>query len=224
MRFENTAVYGMKEALRGMRNPKASWDRTDSILHTDSDGNQKVTIGKNDLDLATRLIRAGGEHRKFMRQIMVTVDITAPIYWWKEFDTYKVGTTANSTSTMHKLSSTPIKLDCFEIDDYNPDLVLFCSLDGIQPDITMADKVKEIILVMEQLRVLYNNTKDDRYWKELIRWLPESWQQTRTVTMSYENLYAIAKQRKGHKLTEWRTSFIDWIHTLDNADLLIFCG
>ena len=117
MKFENTEVYGFKRALKGMRNPLESWHKNDTV-----EENGKVVIGENDLDLAQRLIKSGSEHRKFMRQIFVSVDITGPLYWWKEFDTYKVGTTANSTSTMHKLASTPITAECFEIDDYNSDL------------------------------------------------------------------------------------------------------
>ena len=110
MKFENTEVYGFKRALKGMRNPLESWHKNDTV-----EENGKVIIGENDLDLAQRLIKSGSEHRKFMRQIFVSVDITGPLYWWKEFDTYKVGTTANSTSTMHKLASTPITAECFEI-------------------------------------------------------------------------------------------------------------
>ena len=117
MKFENTEVYGFKRALKGMRNPLESWRKNDTV-----EENGKVVIGENDLDLAQRLIKSGSEHRKFMRQIFVSVDITGPLYWWKEFDTYKVGTTANSTSTMHKLASTPITAECFEIDDYNSEL------------------------------------------------------------------------------------------------------
>ena len=121
MKFENTEVWGFTHALRGMRNPKESWGKSDSGYKnrgSQRDPDIDWVIGENDLQLAQSLIRAGSEHRKFMRQIFVSVDITAPLYWWKEFDTYKVGTVANSTSTMHKLASTPITLDCFEMDDY----------------------------------------------------------------------------------------------------------
>lgn len=165
-------------------------------------------IGPNDMELAQRLIKAGGEHRKFLRQIFITVDITAPLYWWKEFDTYKIGTTANSTSTMHKLSSTPITLDCFEIDDY-----IETRLGNINAN--------TIIQYCEDLRLKYLETKDIRYWKELIRWLPESWLQTRTITMNYENIFNICRQRKGHKLTEWK-QFIDWVKTLPYNQEFIF--
>ena len=142
------------------------------------------------------------------------VDITAPLYWWKEFDTYKVGTVANSTSTMHKLASTPITIDCFETDDYENDLQL------IDPEI-ISVRVDSFLSDLEQLRQLYNQTKDKRYWKELVRWLPNGWLQTRTVTMNYENLRSICAQRENHKLTEWH-KFVDWAHTLPYANELIF--
>lgn len=192
-------------------------------------------LGPNDLELAQKLIIAGSEHYKFMRQIFVSVDITAPLYWWKEFDTYKVGTTANSTSTMHKLVSTPITLDCFEIDDYESNLIF---LEGIDNNgdychdyqVAIKDIVETegcntyneptIIQFLEELRLKYIETKDKRYWKELIRWLPESWLQTRTVTMTYANLRNIYFQRRYHKLTEWH-SFCDWIKSLPYAKELI---
>ena len=211
MKFENTEVYGFKRAMHGMRNPLESWAKNDTV-----EENGKIIIGENDLALAKRLIKAGNEHRKFMRQIFVSVDITGPLYWWKEFDTYKVGTVANSTSTMHKLASTPITLDCFEIDDYDKTLDYESGeLDGI---------IKKHIEFLEEMRVKYLETKDKRYWKELIRWLPSSWQQTRTVTMSYENLLAMCSpgQRRFHKLTEWSVAFIDWARSLPYAQDLIF--
>lgn len=146
----------------------------------------------------------------------MSVDITGPLYWWKEFDTYKVGTTANSTSTMHKLASTPITAECFEIDDYNADL----DYDGTK----LGDVIDKHIEFLESMRVKYLETKDKAYWKELIRWLPSAWQQTRTVTMTYENLLAMCSkgQRRFHKLTEWSKSFIDWARTLPYAQELIF--
>ncbi len=161
-------------------------------------------IGPADMELAQRLVRSGPEHRKFLRQIMVSVDITAPLYWWKEFDTYKVGTTANSTSTMHKLASTPITIDCFETDDMIENNLL-----------------EDFVPLLEKVRTLYNTTKDKKYWKELVRALPESWLQTRTVTMNYENILSICNQRCGHKLTEWQ-AFITWAKELPYAKSLIF--
>ena len=221
MKFENTQVFNFEGAFRGMRNPKESWSKSDSEwIPTDEfqDGYRvmKYHIGENDLKLAQTLIKAGSEHRKFMRQIFVSVDITAPLYWWKEFDTYKVGTVSNSTSTMHKLADTPITKECFEMDDYSTDEILA----GENID----DIWESILTACEGLRQMFNETKDKRYWKELIRLLPESWLQKRTVTMDYENLLAMCSkgQRRFHKLTEWSESFINWARTLPYAQELIF--
>ncbi len=235
MKFENTQVFNFEGAFRGMRNPKESWDKSDSEwIPTDEfqDGYRvmKYHIGENDLALAQFLIKAGSEHRKFMRQIFVSVDITAPLYWWKEFDTYKVGTVANSTSTMHKLASTPITMDCFEMDDFENvcynEFETGVEFEGLKElaRYEVFNYWNEIIDVLERLRMLYLETKDKRYWKELIRLLPESWLQTRTVTMDYENLLAICSkgQRRFHKLTEWSTAFIDWARTLPYVQELIF--
>jgi hypothetical protein len=166
------------------------------------------------------LIKAGSEHRKFMRQIFVSVDITAPLYWWKEFDTYKVGTVANSTSTMHKLATTPITKECFEMNDYFD--VRFEEDDDAYG--ILNEQWDRTIYTCELLRQKYIETKDVRYWKELIRLLPESWLQKRTVTINYENLLAMCSkgQRRFHKLTEWREQFIKWAHTLPYADELLF--
>ena len=210
LRFENVEVVGLEPAIRGMRNPMNSWDKSDSEFNGDCeqcDNDQcnecynGVIIGDNDMTLAKKLINAGSEHRKFLRQIMVSVDITAPLYFYKEFDTYKVGTVANSTSTMHKLANTPITIDCFETDD----------LESLSSN--MDNAIDKLIDWLERLRVGYVSTQDKRYWKELIRWLPESWLQTRTITMSYENILHMYKQRTSHKLTEWH-QFCDWCETL----------
>ena len=237
MKFENIEVYNMDHALRGMRNPKESWDKSDSYWTYIEDPDTLNTakfeffVGEQDLNLAQRLIRAGSEHRKFMRQIFVTVDITAPLYWWKEFDTYKVGTVANSTSTMHKLATTPITIDCFETDDYDGNLKVF-DREPYNPDETLNECVDDIIDICETLRKRYLETNDKKYWKELIRWLPESWLQTRTVTMDYENLLAMCSkgQRRFHKLTEWSgdgenfvtPSFIKFARSLPYAQEFIF--
>lgn len=228
MKFENTEVMNFEGAIRGMRNPLESWDKSDS-RYIDIESEEGIElqskgiyykIGKNDLTLMQKLIKAGSEHRKFLRQIFVSVDITAPLYWWKEFDTYKVGTVANSTSTMHKLASTPITMDCFETDDFENCPIESCC--------QYADKIDSfwicLISALEELRQKYNETKDKRYWKELIRLLPESWLQKRTVTMNYENLLAMCSkgQRRFHKLTEWSKSFIDWARSLPYAQELIF--
>ena len=210
MKFEKTEVWGFEHAIRGMRNPLESWKKSDSIILIEQDENNNfrevAKIGKNDLELMHKLIKAGSEHRKFLRQIFVAVDITAPLYWWKEADTYKVGTVSNSTSTMHKLASMPITMDCFEMGDY-------CGF--------FETPWKNLIALLEQCRKEYNETKDKRYWKELIRLLPESWLQKRTITMNYENLLNMYRQRKNHKLTEWSKSFCDWVKTLPYAEELI---
>ena len=262
MKFENTEVLGFEHALRGMRNPMNSWDKSDSkfgvcpiINKSDEDidlskehisgllgtfsgvkcyfANKAeyamyTAIGENDMSLAQKLIRAGSEHRKFMRQIFVSVDITAPLYWWKEFDTYKVGTVANSTSTMHKLATTPITIDCFETDDYKPDIMIEQTLVYHE---RVDDMASCLIQPLEKLRQKYLETKDKKYWKELIRWIPESWLQTRTVTMNYENLLGMCSkgQRRFHKLNEWSgidnpelPNFISWAHSLPYAQELIF--
>ena len=196
MKFEKTQVSNFEGALRGMRNPLNSWDKSDSSWNP-------LYIGKNDMNLAQRLISAGPEHMKFMRQIFVCVDITAPLYWWKEFDTYKVGTAANSTSTMHKLTSEPITPDKFEW------------------DIDFADYKNQIMDICENLRQKYLETKDKSYWRALVQVLPEAWLQTRTVTMSYANLRTMYFQRRNHKLTEWSEDFCNWVETLPYSKELI---
>lgn len=206
MKFENTSVYNIYNAILGARNPMNSWNKSDSVFNGFNGKIENTVIGKNDLELMQKLIKAGSEHRKFMRQIFVAVDITAPLYFFKELDTYKVGTVSNSTSTMHKLASTPITIDCFEMDDY-------CGFFEIQ--------WKNLIALLEQCRKEYNETRDKRYWKELIRLLPESWLQKRTITMNYENILNMYRQRKNHKLTEWSKSFCDWVKTLPYAEELI---
>lgn len=217
MKFENAEVFNFEGALRGMRNSHESWEKSDSIILMEQDKNKDfkevAKIGVNDLKLAQTLIKAGSDHRKFMRQIFVSVDITAPLYWWKEFDTYKVGTVANSTSTMHKLASTPITIDCFEMDDFENLEEGFLSISYFW---------ESAISRLEFLRQKYNETKDKRYWKELIRLLPESWLQKRTITMNYENVLNIVHQRKNHKLTEWSKSFIEWAKSLPYANELLF--
>lgn len=255
MKFENTDVWGFEHALRGARNPLESWEKSDTdnkVCFRLSDkcdacpyayfNSCPPHIGENDMDLAQRLIKAGPEHRKFLRQIFVSVDITAPLYWWKEFDTYKISTTANSTSTMHKLASKPITLGCFETDDLD---TILCF--DAQADFSILDN---FIPFLENLRTSYlacqekskdaNFTEAERkyyvtvaksHWKELVRWLPESWLQMRTVTMNYENLYSMIRQRKNHKLNEWSgkddpdlTNFISWVKTLPYAKEFLFLG
>lgn len=178
MNFEN--------AMRGARNPMNSWDRMDS--HTEPDGT--FVFGPNDLDLAKRLCRFGtSDQRKFVRQIIVSMDITAPLYWWKEFDTYKVGTVANSTSTMHKIQSKRFTRDDFSLDHLREDQLAFFD---------------HIIATLENQRTQYLATKDRTWWYSMIQMLPESYNQTRTVTLNYENLVNQYYARRNHKLAEWR--------------------
>ena len=245
LKFKHTEVWGFEHALRGMRNPMNSWDKSDSSWEFVEDpaiinpnDQIKFVIGEKDLKLAQELIKAGSEHRKFMRQIFVSVDITAPMYWWKEFDTYKVGTVTNSTSTMHKLATTPITEKCFETDDYEQplqyDYMLTDLYSGNQVPIRGAEVQAEVVGFLdslEGLRQKYLQTKDNRYWKELIRWLPMGWLYTRTVTMNYENLLNMCSkgQRRFHKLNEWSginnpdvPNFISWARSLPYAQELIF--
>ena len=196
------------------------WLTDIGIFRYDNDCYEAAFIGPNDLSLAQRMIRAGSSDRKFLRQIMVSIDITAPLYWWKEFDTYKIGTTANSTSTMHKLASTPITKECFELEDLENDLILFDNNEPWSQNLSFAEYWDELISTLECIRKKYNQTKDKRYWKELIRLLPEAWLQTRTVTMNYEVLRNMYSQRKNHRLVEWH-EFCEWIMTLPYARELI---
>jgi hypothetical protein len=204
------------------------WLNDNGVLRIDNSNDyaEVAFLGPNDLGLAQKLIKAGPEHRKFMRQIFVSVDITAPLYFWKEFDKYQIGVTTNSTSTMHKLASTEInQWENFEIDDFSTNVLIpdIKKVNAGEPitDMNMGYYVAIFMDMLEELRQKYLETKDKRYWKELIRWLPESWLQTRTVTMNYENILSICKQREGHKLTEWH-QFIEYAKTLPYANELIF--
>lgn len=194
IKIEKARVMNLEGAIRGARNPMNSWNRSDSRY--DSDGN--YILGENDLGLAIRLCRAGSDHRKFIRQILVSVDITAPLYWWKEFDTYKVATVANSTSTMHKIHSKP-----FEADDFSNDHMSDAALDALHT----------LMEFLEQQRLKFVETKDKSYWYDIIQLLPESYNQKRTITMNYENLLNMYYARKNHKLDEWHT-YCDWILSL----------
>ena len=242
MKFERTWTGNWENAFRGLRHPMESYAKSDSnfgfceafdeeedvVINSDNNIFEVASIGPNDLDLAQRMIKAGTPNDKFLRQIPISVDITAPLYWWKEMDTYKVGTVANSTSTMHKLASTPINMDCFETDDYDKEFEILPETELVEDDsyiiqmrYTIDDFTSGIIQDLELLRQKYFETKDKRYWKELIRWLPEGWLQTRTWTANYAVLRNIIHWRQGHKLTEWQ-SFIDWCHTLPYAEELLF--
>lgn len=283
MKFNNIRVYNFENALRGMRNPKESWHKSDSlyglgtwddakevavkvlskyksdstissqelgnfihniIINISNDYYEYAAIGPEDMRLAQNLIKAGSEHRKFMRQIFVSVDITAPLYIWKELDTYKVATVANSTSTMHTIQNKEIDFNLFELGDYHPELPLI-------DDVNLGLRVECFLNDLEQLRQKYLMLMEEAkktdseeeaeiirkeaklYWKELIRWLPEGWLQTRTWTGNYENLLGICSkgQRRYHKLTEWSgeypdeeelRSFIEFARSLPYAKQFIF--
>ena len=200
--FNRVYVMNLENAIRGARNPMNSWARSDSYY----DENGQYILGENDLSLAKRLRNAGtSDHRKYLRQVMLSVDITAPMYWWKEYDTYKVATVANSTSTMHKIHSKP-----FEIDDFSHDHL---TENGLKV-------LKGLVDEMEKIRLEYVETKDKALWYDLIQLLPSSYNQMRTCTLNYETLINIYKSRKHHKLDEWR-SFCEWIETLPYAKELI---
>ena len=201
IKIERTSVMNFDNAIRGARNPLNSWSRSDSSF----DGEGNFVMGPNDLDLAKRLSKAGTDHRKYLRQIFISVDVTAPLYWWKEYDTYKVGTVANSTSTMHKIHSKP-----FEISDFSTDHMTEESL-----------KVFEgFVGYIESVRQKFIQTKDKADWYDLIQRLPSSYNQMRTLTFSYETAANIYRSRKDHKLMEWR-EFCQWINTLPYAKEII---
>lgn len=201
LKTERTSVMNLENAIRGARNPLNSWARSDSAY--DDDGN--YILGENDLSLAARLCASGSDHRKFIRQIFVCVDITAPLYWWKEFDTYKVGTVANSCSTMHKIHAKPIEVSDFSVDRLTPE--------------SMA-QFEQYVAYLEQLRLKFVETKDRTWWEDLIQMLPSSYDQMRTVTMNYENLRNMYHARLHHKLAEWHI-LCAWIETLPYAKELI---
>lgn len=201
LEVKNGVVMNMDNAIRGARNPMNSWERMDSYY----DDNHNYVLGENDLSLAKRLCKAGSDHRKFIRQIMVSVDITAPLYWWKEYDTYKVATVANSTSTMHKIHT-----KTFELDDFSHDHMTEESKEQFQ----------KWIEYLESVRIQYIETKDKKYWYDLIQLLPSSYNQLRTCTLNYETLSNIYHARKNHKLNEWHT-LCDWIKTLPYAKEMI---
>lgn len=193
-------IWGFEHAVRGMRNPMNSWDKSDTFVDYDL-----VLLGKKDKELMKRLVHAGPSHRKFLRQIFVSVDITAPLYWWKEFDTYKVGTVANSCSTMHKIHDKEFTLDDFSVEHLNDDV--------------LNKPFKDIISCLNFFRQLYIQDHDKDNWWQMIQLLPSSYNQKRTVTMNYENLLNIYETRRNHKLDEWK-DFCKWIERLPNAELI----
>ena len=201
LKLERTSVMNFENAMRGARNPMNSWARSDSAY----DENGNYILGENDLGLAKRLCAGGSDDRKFIRQIFVSVDITGPLYWWKEFDTYKVGTVANATSTMHKIHSKPIETSDFSTDHMNE---------------TSLEALNALIIVLEDLRAKFVETKDKTYWYSLIQLLPESYEQMRTVSLNYEVLRNMFHARRFHKLEEWHI-LCDWVRSLPYAKELI---
>lgn len=238
LKIENTEVIGWEAAIRGMRNPKNSWEKSDSGIcpngtefgycyldhrkycqrrNTDDPA---FCIGPKDLDLMTRLRNAGTDHRKFMRMIAVYLDITAPLYWWKEFDTYKVGAVANSCSTMHKIADKE-----FEEGDFSVEHLFDAESEGIEFPIIYGEEHSPIwslrmtVMMLNFYREKYLETQDKKYWWQMIQLLPSSYNQRRTIMLNYEVLANIYKSRRNHKLDEWHT-FCDWIETLPYSELI----
>lgn len=246
IKLEHTEVTGWEAAIRGMRNPMNSWDKSDSVFVEDGEyhdicGNSGPTnktlfvIGLNDLDLMMRLARAGSVDAKYRRMINVTVDITAPLYWWKEFDTYKVGTVANSCSTMHKIHSKEFTLDDFSHEhllnrgdllkpeerfDMDDDIALSAvNVDGNRCYFTPDGFLQMTCDILNRYRTKFLETKDKKYWWQMIQLLPSSYNQKRTVQLNYEVLAGIYPKRKNHKLDEWH-EFCDWIKDLPYSDII----
>lgn len=245
IKLENTEVLGWEHAIRGMRNPMNSWERSDSGIGCSVDfvdricaecdrstpcvKEQKVILGPNDHDLMMRLVKGGPVHAKYRRMIAVYVDIIAPLYWWKEFDTYKVGTVANSCSTMHKIHAKEFTLEDFScehlmiIDDsirYAEEFPYFEEKDGEMLFWTPIDILNHTIKALNFYRQLYLKTKDKKYWWQMIQLLPSSYNQKRTVMLNYEVLAGIYPMRKNHKLDEWR-EFCQWIESLPYSEIII---
>lgn len=235
LKVENAEVMGWEHAIRGMRNPKNSWEKSDSgvcathgpthcadCVYTDCHADDveigtKYILGPNDLNLMTTLRNAGTDHRKFMRMIAVYLDITAPLYWWKEFDTYKVGTVANSCSTMHKIAAKE-----FTFDDFSHEKLINSACMEIQEQHIRISPIQALATTIECLnsyRDLYLQTNDKKYWWQLIQLLPTSYNQKRTVMLNYEVLANIYKSRRHHKLDEWHT-LCDWIESLPYSELI----
>ena len=235
LKIENTEVMGWEHAIRGMRNPKNSWEKSDSgwssdwpytidpsakghiFVDSDAEGYFELAIGPNDQNLMMTLRNAGTDHRKFMRMIAVYLDITAPLYWWKEFDTYKVGTVANSCSTMHKIAAKE-----FTFDDFSHEKLINSVCMEIQEQHIRISPIQALATTIECLnsyRDLYLRTNDKKYWWQLIQLLPSSYNQRRTVMLNYEVLANIYKSRRHHKLDEWHT-LCDWIESLPYSELI----
>ena len=224
IKFENTEVMGWEAAIRGMRNPMNSWDKSDSGICFDTVAchtcradrnhcksrmeNKEFVVGYDDMNLMTRLRNAGTDHRKFMRMITVYVDITAPLYWWKEFDTYKIGTVANSCSTMHKIAEKEFTIEDFSCEHLENFWLVH---------------LKETIKLLNEARDAYhwcNTDAKKEWWWQMIQLLPSSYNQKRTVMLNYEVLANIYKSRNNHKLDEWSVGFMDWIKSLPYSELI----
>lgn len=230
IKFENTEVLGWEHAIRGMRNPMNSWEKSDSEYDVDwtddsvwphESGRDDVVIGPNDLDLMTRLRNAGTDHRKFMRMIVVYVDVIGPLYWWKEMDQYRIGQTTNSCSTMHKIHAKEFTRSDFsyehlveDVDTYNDGVT------AITETVDWRQALDDVIYMLNEARDRYLKTKDKKYWWQMIQLLPTSYNQKRTVMLNYEVLANIYKSRRNHKLDEWHT-FCDWIESLPYSELII---
>ena len=206
--IDKVEILGWEHAIRGMRNPLNSWKLSDSDYETYRDelgwSHEVFTIGEKDLNLMKRLGNAGTDHAKYRRMITVYADLVAPLYWWKEYDTYKVGTVANSCSTMHKIQAKE-----FTLDDFSHE----------QLDYTSKCMLKDIIRILNKNRELFNNTKNKQYWWNMIQLLPSSYNQKRTVMFNYEVLHNMYHSRKSHKLDEWR-QFCEWVETLPYSELI----
>ena len=258
LKLENTEVMGWEHAIRGMRNPMNSWEKSDSGYRCPYYGNnervcsgckENICVGPNDLDLMKRLRNAGTDHRKFMRMITVYVDITAPLYWWKEFDTYKVGTVANSCSTMHKIHAKEFTLEDFSCEHLVDREDTYIYSGTCEEFIGPKETLKVVIDMLNESRREYLETKDKKYWWQMIQLLPSSYNQKRTVMLNYEVLANIYKSRRNHKLDEWcehknidietlkryyagtfklrdekslaDIGFCDWIKTLPYSELIV---
>ena len=239
IRIERLETFGWEAAIRGMRNPMNSWEKSDSFMcdvaHCNDSCEHRVgegmicdngnlpdgiQIGPNDLDLMKRLRKAGTDHRKFMRMITVYVDITAPLYWWSEYDTYKIGTVANSCSTMHKIAAKEFTLEDFSCEHLMGDEAFAFPLGGGWRGLDALEVLKCTIEALNNARKRYLTTKDKKYWWQMIQLLPNSYNQRRTVMLNYDVLANIYQSRRDHKLDEWHT-FCDWIQTLPYSELIV---
>lgn len=237
IKIENVDVYGWEAAIRGMRNPMNSWEKSESFFFADDgnyynlvgdlapyrfDGNPREYIAVNDLDLMMRLRNAGSDHAKYLRMINVTLDITAPLYWWKEFDTYKIGTVANSCSTMHKIHTKEFTLDDFSCEHLDDSIEFQLMMDkkvDLHCATTSLSWLKTLCGILNEYRKKFIETKDKEYWWQMIQLLPTSYNQKRTVQLNYQVLKNIYHARKEHKLDEWRY-FCEWIETLPYSELI----